>query len=193
MRRSAVFLLVAALVALTTGLGAAEVKLDHSHTKVQFTVSHLVVSSVTGRFRAFEGSADFDARSGTLSNVQVTIRTESIDTANEKRDGHLRSPDFFDAAKHPTIVFKSTGSVRLQKGKTASLGGSITIRGTTKPVTFRFTYLGTAQSFGKTVHAFSAQTKIDRQAFGVSWNKKLDTGGWSVGNEVTVTITGEAL
>ena len=178
---------------LASGVSGAEVKLDGSHTKVEFTVSHMVVSTVTGRFKSLEGKADFDAKSGAVSNVRVVVKVDSVDTANEKRDGHLKSADFFDAAGSPEIVFVSTKTVHVRKGKTAILPGTITIRGVTKPLNLKFTYAGSVKSpFGPIVHAFRAEGSVDRQAFGVKWNKPMEAGGLLVGNEVRLSITGEA-
>ena len=182
-----------ALSTALTGVSAAPVQLDESHTKVEFSVSHLVVSTLTGRFRLFSGAADFDPKTRVISNVRVAIKAASIDTGNEKRDGHLRSADFLEVKGNPEIVFVSTAAIQLRKGKAIKLPGKITIRGVTKPLILRFTYLGSAKSpFGPiTVHAFNAEGSINREAFGITWNKAMEAGGVLVGKVVSLSIVGE--
>ncbi len=167
---------------------AAEWSLDHAHTRVGFKVRYLGVTDVHGEFRKFSGVVSLDEKDPTRSTVETTIETASIDTHDQKRDEHLRSPDFFDAAAHPTITFKSK---RIQKaGKGYKVIGDLTIRGVTKEVTLEASAPGSEvkDPWGQIKRALTASTKLNRKDFGVSWNQALDKGGFLVGDEVQVLL-----
>lgn len=167
-------------------------KLDASHTLVGFTVRHLMISNVNGRFHQFDGALEIDEANKELKSVQAEIKVDSIDTENAKRDGHLKSPDFFDAANHPNITFKSTNITK--NGNNYQVTGDLTIRGTTKQVTLKgqMTGLINAGMFGGKKAGFWATVIIDRQDFGLSWSKSLDSGGLVVGNKVKIKLEVEA-
>ena len=178
------FVLLLCGLVLPGVLLAGTYKLDVSHTKVGFEVTHLVISTVEGRFTEFDGTFDFDEKKGVLSGVKVTIVSKSIDTANEKRDKHLRSDDFFNTEKYPRIEFVSTKEVKgIRK---------LTIRNKTHDVTLKVTYRGSVVNFGKSTVGFDIEGEINRKKFDVLWNKKLDTGGVMVSDEVVLSIHGEA-
>lgn len=187
-----------AAVVLTTALSAAalfagDVQLDKSHTKVEFNVTHLTISDVTGRFDEFEGKGSFDEKTGVLSALDVKIKVKSINTNDEKRDDHLRSADFFDASKYSEITFVLTKPVTLVKGGTANLQGNLTMRGVTKPITLQMNYKGTVKDpWGNVKAGFILTGKVNRKDFGVSWSKNMDNGGAVVGDIVTINIAGEA-
>lgn len=181
-----------ALVMLSTSVFAAKFDIDPSHSSVNFVAPHLMISKVKGRFDRFQGSFDFDEKTMKLDNIQVVVKTDSINTNEKDRDKHLRSPDFFDVAKFPEMTFKST-KVVYDKDKPDKVEGNLTIRGVTKPVTLDLDYNGAiTDAWGNRVVSFEADTKIDRKDFGLIWNKALDKGGVTVGDEIKIEIEGEA-
>lgn len=183
-----------AALLLTSSVSFAEkvsYTLDPAHSEVGFSVKHLVIATVKGRFTKFEGTFNFDEAKKELSDVDVKIDATSINTAEPKRDEHLNSPDFFDTKTHSSITFKSdkvTG-----KGKPTKVSGTLTMRGVSKPITLDVDYKGTVKdAWGNDKVVFTATGKLNRKDFGVSWNKSLDKGGVAVGDEVTVIIDGQA-
>lgn len=185
--------LIAALPLLIAGIAhadAVEWKLDSSHTNVGFSVSHLVVSSVDGRFKEATASIKLDDADLTKSQVSVDINATSIDTGDAKRDEHLKSPDFFDAKKFPKLTFKSTKIAKAGAGY--KLTGDLTIRDVTKSVTFDATLSAPVKTpWGNQARAAKISGKIKRGDFGLKWNKALETGGVVVGEEVTIAVKAE--
>jgi polyisoprenoid-binding protein YceI len=162
--------------------------LDGSHSRVGFTVPHLVVSSVSGRFKVISGTVALDEANLAKSQVSITIQTNSIDTDEPKRDEHLRSPDFFDVAKYPTITFEST-KITPAGGTKYKLQGNLTLHGVTKPVTLDANISKAIKNpWGKMVRGVKIGGKVKRSDFGLTWNKALETGGMVVGDEVTLDI-----
>jgi polyisoprenoid-binding protein YceI len=165
---------------------------DPVHSSVAFKIRHLV-GTVTGHFRDFQGTIDLDREEPARSSVAFEIRAASIDTGNPKRDEHLRSPDFFDVDKHPTITFRSKRIARTS-GNRYAVTGDFTLHGVTKELTLPVEFLGTARDpWGNERAGFSASTTLDRKAYGIVWNQTLDTGGLLLGDEVEVTIAIEAI
>lgn len=166
--------------------------IDPAHSSVEFVARHLVVSKVKGRFGTFEGTIRFDPAELLTSSVDATIQVGSVDTRDEKRDAHLRSPDFFDADTFPTITFRST-ALR-PAGDDYEVDGELTIKGVTKPVTMRLEYNGTSPDpWGGTRAGFSAATEIDRRDFDLSFDMKLDTGAALVGEKIKIHLEVEAV
>ena len=166
--------------------------LDTAHTTVGFSVKHLMLTTVNGRFNKFDGSFDFDTKSGKLSDVKVSIDPKSIDTNQSKRDEHLKGADFFDVDKFQEIQFKST-KVDYKKNKPTQVMGDLTIRGITKPITLKASYEGSVKDpWGKTKVVFSLSGKINRKDFGLTWNKALESGGVLVGEDIGIQINSEA-
>lgn len=165
---------------------------DTAHTLVGFTVRHLVINKVRGKFNEFIGTITYDEQDLSKSSLQGSIRVASVDTDNDKRDRHLRSPDFFNAATYPAITFTTT---RIEPTDTGySLIGDLTIRATTKEVVIPFNITGKiVDPGGKTRIGFEAVLRINRQDYGVSYNKVLDNGGLVVGNTVDIELIGEAI
>jgi len=182
--------LLLAVVALAPALASAAPStwnVDASHSRVGFAVKHLVISTVRGEFKKYEGKVVLDEADVTKSTVEASIDTASIDTGVADRDGHLRSPDFFDTAKYPTATFKSTKVAANGKDRLA-VTGDLTLRGVTKPVVLDVeTSPEVKGMFGETRRAFAATTKIDRKAFGLAWSKAVEAGP-VVGDEVTLTL-----
>lgn len=180
------------LAALTTH--AAPYELDVSHLDVGFSVRHLMVSNTKGSFRTAKGTVDFDEAKGTLKDVVVEIDAASIDTKDAKRDDHLKSPDFFETAKHPKITFKAAGPVTVKAGKKVSLKGDLTIKGITKPITLTLEYSGKQKDpWGNEHLGFHLTGKVVRADYGITYNAKLDKGGVVIGEDVNLDIAGEIL
>ena len=164
---------------------------DNVHSQVHFKVAHLVISTVRGNFTDYSANIEADPASKTVKSVQAVVKTASIDTRNQKRDDHLRSADFFDASNHPEMTFKSTKVVG--KGDYITVYGDLTIRGNTRNIELRGKFSGEVKDpWGNTKAGFEAKGKINRQDFGLSWNKALDTGGLVVGDEVEIGLEIEA-
>jgi polyisoprenoid-binding protein YceI len=166
---------------------------DHAHSSIDFTVRHLLVSKVRGRFTKWAGTLELDEQDLAASRVNVTIDVASVETHEPQRDAHLRSGDFFAAAEHPQITFKSTrvephGSDRLR------VTGELTLRGTTREAVLDVERAGVLAKdpWGKRRAGFTATTTIHRKDFGVSFNQVLDQGGLALGEEVAVAIEIEA-
>jgi polyisoprenoid-binding protein YceI len=161
-------------------------KVDPMHSSIGFSIDHMVIDTVHGRFRQFEGSLTVDPDNGNaLKQAAATIQANSIDTDVEKRDTHLRSPDFFDAEKYPTITFESTGI----DGQT--LTGKFTMHGVTKEISMPFKIKGPIKDpMGNTHVSLEANTTINRKDYGLTWNKALEAGGLMVGENVTIQING---
>jgi polyisoprenoid-binding protein YceI len=164
--------------------------LDKAHTGLKFTVSHLVISDVDGNFKTFDGSMESSKADFSDAKISFTADVNSINTDNEKRDGHLKSDDFLNAAKYPTIKFVST-SFTPQGDNKYKLVGNLTIRDVTKSVTFDVKYGGTVVAFGGTHAGFKATTKIDRFDYNLKWNAATEAGGLVAGKEVEITVNAD--
>jgi polyisoprenoid-binding protein YceI len=165
--------------------------LDPSHTSVGFSVRHLGLSKVRGRFSSFTGDVVV-AEDPSQSSVQVAVDVTSIDTRDDKRDEHLRTNDFFSATEFPTMTFASTSVSG--SGPTWQVTGDLTIRGVTRQVTLDTTFEGTASDpWGGSRAAFTATTEVDREQFGMTWNAALESGGVLVGKKVKIEIEAEAV
>ena len=180
---------------LVPALGhAATWELDPAHSSVSFAIRHMMISTVRGSFRTFTGKAMGDPASPTGASIEASIDAASIDTANEKRDAHLKSPDFLEVEKFPTMTFKSKKIEPAGAGK-AKVTGDLTLHGVTKEVVLDVE--GPTPTIkdpmGNTKAGAHATTKISRKDFGIAWNKALDGGGLMVGDEVDITIDVEAV
>jgi polyisoprenoid-binding protein YceI len=166
-------------------------KIDPSHSEIKFKVKHLVISNVTGHFDKYSATVNTEKGDFTDAVISFEADVDSIHTKNEQRDGHLKSPDFFDAASHPKITFVSK-NVKKKSDSDFELTGDLTIRGTSKPVKLDVTYNGIVKGFGGVeVAAFEATGKINRQDFGLSWSALTEAGGVVVGDEVKFEINAE--
>jgi polyisoprenoid-binding protein YceI len=168
-------------------------QLDPSHTLVEFSVKHLVFTTVKGRFTGVSGQIVIAGDDPTRGSVSVTIDASSIDTRDEKRDEHLRSGDFIETAEYPNIVFTSK-RIEPVGGNRFRVVGDLSIRGVTREVVLDATYNGQAKApWGTEVISYSATAEINRKDYGVNWNVALETGGWAVGDTVKITIEAEAI
>lgn len=173
-------------------LQASTYELDADHTSIGFSVRHMVVANVKGHFGSFNGAIEFDGTSAGSLKASATIEVASITTGNEKRDQHLRSPDFFDAETHPSIVFE-TAAVEGDLPN-LTLVGTLTIRGVAKEVRLPVELSGPiTDPWGNQRIGLSGSTVINRQDYGVSWNNTLDAGGLVVGDQVTLLIEVEGI
>ncbi len=166
---------------------ATQWAIDPTHSEVQFKVKHLVISTVTGSFKSFSGTASFD--NGNLENAKISfsIDPKSIDTNQEQRDGHLKSADFFDAEKYPAITFKSN-SLKHMKGDHYKLTGDLTIKGITKQVDVDVEHGGTAMDgYGNTKMGFEVTGVIHRKEFGLTWNSVTEAGSLVVGEDIKLS------
>ncbi|MFN8390944.1 MAG: YceI family protein [Bdellovibrionota bacterium] len=180
--------LAAGLFAVQTA-SAATYEIDPSHTSAQFSVRHMMLSNVKGEFTKVKGTVSYDPANVAASSVEATIDTSSVNTREPKRDDHLKSPEFFDAQKFPSMTFKST---KVEKGPDGKLAvtGNLTIHGITKEVVLDVD--GPTDEvkdpWGNFRRGASATVKLNRQDFGLKWNKLLETGGVVVGDDVAITI-----
>jgi polyisoprenoid-binding protein YceI len=163
--------------------------IDPTHSAAEFKVKHMMISNVKGHFSKISGTLSLDEANLANSRVEATIDAASIETRDPQRDAHLKSPDFFDAEKFPTLAFKSSRVTRIGNGELA-VEGDLTIRGVTRKATFNVEGPTAAAKdpWGNTRVALSATTKINRKDFGLTWNTALETGGILVGEEVTITL-----
>jgi polyisoprenoid-binding protein YceI len=187
--RLAVTAALAAALVMPANAGTTTWQIDPMHSSAQFAVTHLMISTVRGEFHGLKGTLNLDDKDITKSTVEVTIDVNSVDTREPNRDAHLKSPDFFDVAKFPTLTFKSTKVEQVSPGQ-LKVTGDLTIHGVTKQVVLNVDGPKTPikDPMGMQRTAVSATTKINRQDFGVSWNKSLDSGGVVVSDEVRITI-----
>ena len=180
---------------LAVAPAAADVwKIDGSHSNAGFSVTHLMISTVRGDFGTMSGTVEYDGKSVASIKVDATIDATSISTNDAKRDGHLKSPDFFDVATYPTLTFKSTKVVPGPDGA-FKLVGDLTMRGVTKEVTLDVTAPSPVIKGmrGESRVGASATTKLNRQDFGVKWNSTMDSGGVVVSDTVKITLDIEAM
>ncbi|HEY5626582.1 MAG TPA: YceI family protein [Nitrospira sp.] len=165
---------------------------DLDHSTIEFRVAHMVVSKTSGRFMEYAGFVDMDATAGTFKAIEATIKTASINTNHEKRDSHLRSPDFFDVEKYPTMTYKMKRYEENEAGYQAV--GDLTLHGVTKEILLTGHFNGVAKDpWGNTRAGFSAEGKVNRKDFGMVWNKALDNGGLVVGNQVHIKLDIECI
>lgn len=166
----------------------SQFKIDPSHSTASFTIKHMMISKVHGAFEKLTGSLEYDFNNPTKARFEVEIAAASINTREEARDKHLRSPDFFDVEQYPAILFRSTSVERA--GDQLKVVGDLTIHGVTRPVTLAVE--GPSEEmkdpWGNIKIGLSATTKIKRKDFGLNWNAALEAGGFLVGDEVTMSV-----
>ncbi len=183
-----------AVIALAMGTGmmsaqAMQWKIDANHSEADFAIKHMSISTVHGTFRGISGTITYDPADLAKSGVEASIDVSSVDTGVAARDTHLKSPDFFDVAKFPTMTFKSTGVKKA--GDHYDVTGDLTLHGVTKPVVLKLEDPGKPQvgMDGKSVHrGFTATTTINRTDFGLSWNGTLKSGDSMLGNDVRIEL-----
>ncbi len=176
-------------LALAAGLAAQDWEIDSAHSAAQFSIRHMMVATVRGHFGKLTGVARWDPANPAAAFVQAQVDVSSIDTREPKRDAHLKSPDFFDVQKYPTMSFRSRRLSPAGAGRWI-LEGDLTIRGVTRPVSFEVEGLGQpVQGPGGSLRTGATATaRINRKDFGMTWNRVLDAGGAALGEEVTITV-----
>jgi polyisoprenoid-binding protein YceI len=185
-------ILIALLVTAAPAL-AQTWQIDTAHSRAQFTVRHLMISNIRGDFGAVTGTVEYDGKDLTKAKVNATIDVTSISTRVDKRDEHLKTDDFLDVANHPTMTFVSTSITPAGSGK-YNMTGNLTIRGTTKPVTFELTAPeGPITTRGQTKIGASASGEINRKDFGVKYHEVMDNGGLGVADEVFIQLDVELI
>lgn len=172
---------------------ARDWKIDPAHSEADFAIKHMAISTVHGSFRGVSGTVHFDPADLSKSGVDATIDVNTVSTGVENRDKHLRSPDFFDVAKYPTMTFKSTGVVK--NGDHYELKGDLTLHGVTKPVVLDLESPGREQTgMDKKMHrGFTATTKINRKDFGLNWGGTLSSGDAVLGDDVKIELNVETV
>ena len=163
-------------------------QIDSSHSHITFTARHMMISKVRGSFESFSGSVNFDEANPTNTTVNIEVDLATVNTRDEQRDGHLKSPDFFDVEKYPTMKFVSTRVEQINENN-GRLYGQLTIKDVTKEIVLDVEYAGTAKSpWGTESAGFSASGNLNRKDWGLNWNQALETGGVLVGDKINIEI-----
>ena len=191
MRKTAILTALVLVLGFGTVAAQGTYGIDTAHSSVGFKVRHLV-SKVSGGFNDFDGTIVADFGNLDASSVEFTIQATSIDTKNEKRDGHLRSADFFDVEKFPEITFKSSKITKID-GDSYAVVGSLTMHGVSKEITLTVDFLGEMTAMGGTRAGYELTTTLNRKDFEVSWNRALDAGGFVLGDDVEIDINLEVI
>ena len=196
--QAALSLAMSLTLGLVLGLGQAALAetarydVDRDHSAIEFRVAHMVVSKTTGRFMDYSGFIEMDPEALTVKTIDATIKTASVNTNHEKRDAHLRGPDFFNVEKFPTMTYKLK-SYR-KTGEDYQAVGELTLLGVTKEITLVGRFNGVAKDpWGNTRAGFTAEGKLNRKDFGMNWSKTLDSGGLVVGDEVFIKLDIECI
>ncbi len=179
-------------VSAVAGAEMARYEIDPEHTTIGFSAGHMLVSQVQGQFMVFDGFIEMDPEAKSVKTIEATIKTWSVNTNHHKRDAHLRSPDFFDVEKYPTMTFKLTSYQKTGEHYTAV--GDLTLHGVTKPVTLVGNLIGvTKDPMGNIRAGFSGEGKINRRDFNVNFSAVLDNGGMIVSDEIVIKINTECI
>jgi polyisoprenoid-binding protein YceI len=170
----------------------ARYDVDPDHSTIEFRVAHMVISKTTGHFKDYSGFIEMDPDAQAVKTIEATIKTTSVNTNHEKRDTHLRTADFFDAEKYPTMTYKLKQYHK--NGEHYTAVGDLTLRDVTKEVTLTGTFNGiTKDPWGNVRAGFNAEGKLNREDFGMVWNKALDSGGLVVGDDVYIKLDIECI
>jgi len=181
------------VITLSTAVNAKPYELVSEHSKIGFDVDYMSMTKVEGRFKKYRGFFNLSEDGSELSNVKVIVEGSSVDTNDDKRDFHLKGHEFFFVASYPEMIFTSNHSVKISEGKSFTLPGELTIRGITKPMTLKGTYVGVKKDpWGKDNNFFTLTGELNRKDFGIVWNKDMDTGGYLVGEQVRLTLSVQA-
>jgi polyisoprenoid-binding protein YceI len=192
-----VCVLVLAVYGLFGASGSAHAEMarydvDPDHSTIEFRVAHMVISKTTGHFKDYSGFIEMDPEAQTVKTIEATIKTASVNTNHEKRDTHLRTADFFDAEKYPTMTY--TLKQYHKNGEHYTAVGDLTLRGVTKELTLTGNFNGiTKDPWGNVRAGFNAEGKLNRKDFGMVWNKALDSGGLVVGDDVYIKLDIECI
>ena len=195
--RRRIVVVALATVGLWSGAAQAEMaryEVDLDHSTIEFKVAHMVVSKTTGRFMEYKGFVDLDPDGKVVKTIEATINAASLTTNQQKRDEHLRGPDFFNVAKYPTMTYKMKSYLKTGAGDEYAATGDLTLLGVTKEIVLIGTFNGvTKDPWGNIRAGFAAEGKINRKDFGMNWSKTLDNGGLVVGDEVQLKLDIECI
>ena len=191
MRKTAILTALVLVLGFGTVAAQGTYDIDTVHSNIGFKVRHLV-SKVSGEFTEFDGTIVADFGNLDASSVEFTIQASSIDTRNEKRDGHLRSVDFFDVEKYPEITFKSSKITKID-GDSYAVVGALTMHGVSREITLMVDFLGEMTAMGGTRAGYELTTTLNRKDFEISWNRALDAGGFVLGDDVEISINLELI
>lgn len=176
----------------TSWAESAHWNVDPEHSTIEFRVAHMVVSKTAGRFMDYVGLVEMDAEAATFKAIEATIKTASVNTNHDKRDAHLRNPDFFDVEKFPTMTYTMKSYKKTADGYSAV--GDLTLHGVTKEIVLTGTFNGISKDpWGNTRSGFNAEGKLNRKDFGMVWSKMLDSGGLVVGDDVHLHLDIECI
>ena len=188
MKRITLFFTIAILSAGSSIAQQSGWTLDKAHSSINFSVSHMVISEVTGNFKDFDVSFTSSKDDFSDATIDASIKVASVNTGNERRDGHMKTDDFFNAEKFPQIKFTSTSFEKVGENK-YNVTGDLTIRDITKKVTFNAVYNGTIKApWGATISSWKATISVNRFDYGLKWNKAIDSGGLIAGEIVKITL-----
>ncbi len=193
MKKNKLLLIVSFLLITGVAFGQTQWKFDKSHSKIQFTATHMKISEVTGQFKEYSGTITAGEEDFTDADIKITIPVSSIDTDNEKRDGHLKGEDFFNVSKYPEIKFVSESLTKVE-GKNYKLKGMLTIKDVTKMEEFDVKYMGTVDAMGAIRAGFKITGKIDRFDYNIDWDRSFGQGlvvGRDIGIKVDVELIKE--
>jgi polyisoprenoid-binding protein YceI len=173
---------------------ADKFQIDQDHSSINFSVKHLVISNTKGNFKNFDGIINYDAKDITKSSVNAKIKADSIDTDNEKRDEHLKTPEFLDTTKYPEITFISKQIKKAKGNNNYICIGNLTMHGVTKEIALPFQITGLIKGMkGESRLGANANIILNRKDFGLNWNKAMDNGGLVIGEQVKVSLEIEAV
>jgi polyisoprenoid-binding protein YceI len=185
-----VALMAILLVAATGAMAQTKWTVDKLHSNVKFSVQHMVVSEMEGSFKMFDGTMEHSKADFSDAKINFTVDVASVNTDNERRDGHLKADDFFNAEKYPKMTFVSTSVKSAGQGK-YKIAGNLTIRDVTKPVVFDVTHGGVLKTQKGSKAGFKARTTINRFDYNLKWDRATETGGLVVGKEVEIVVNVE--
>ena len=188
-------MIVSVVLMIASGISQAEMArydVDLDHSAIEFRVAHMVISKTTGRFMDYTGYIEMDPDALKVKALEAVIKTASVTTNHEKRDAHLRGPDFFNAEKYPTMTYKMKSYHK--EGEDYVAVGDLTLLGVTKEIALKGSFNGvTRDPWGNMRAGFTAEGKLNRKEFGMNWNKALDSGGVVVGNDVFIKLEMECI
>ena len=178
---------------LSSVVCARELELNQDHSKILFDVDYMMMTTVQGTMKKYDGGFNISTAESEISDIKVSIKASSVDTAEPKRDFHIKGHEFFFVASYPEIIFEASGPVAIAQGKKLKVKGLLTMRGVKKEIVLEGLYKGKSiDPWSKENYFFDFNTTINRKDFGMNWNKELDSGGFLVGDEVRIKISLQA-
>lgn len=181
------------LIVVALNAHGRDFELIKEHSKIAFNVDYMLMTKVEGQFKDFKGFFTLNDSENDISNIRISVNSQSVDTNDGKRDFHLRGHEFFLSTSYPEILFESPGPIRIEAGKKVVLGGYLTLRGIKRPLILEGIYKGKLKDpWGKYNYFFELSGELDRKAFGIVWNKSMDNGGFLIGDNVHLSLTVQA-